>query len=353
MTSIADVYDVVVGVDTHLDTNTAAVMDRLGAVHAQATAGTDPAGLAELLAFADAHTPAGARRLWAIDGTRAHGQGLTRLLQAGGENVAEAPKPAPAARRRGGKSDALDAVAAGRAVLAQPVEGIATPRADGPREALRMLLARRRHHSDTRTATVNLVKSVILTADNELRGALRGRSTTAQIRHLTQLPAEPDLPVDQHTRRQLLTSLAHQIRTPDRQLTDNHRQLRALVTQLCPPLLQQPGVGPVTAAVALTTWSHPGRVRSEAAYAALAGATPIPVASGRTDRHRLNRGGDRTLNAALHTIVLTRRRIDPATRAYVTRRRAQGRTNREITRCLKRYIARQLHHTMTAHHRTT
>ena len=353
MSSIADVYEVVVSVDTHTDTHTAAVLDRLGAVRAQATAGTDPAGLTELLTFADAHTPPGARRLWVIDGTRAHGQGLTRLLHAAGETVAEAPKPAVrGAYRRGGKSDARDAVAAGRAVLAQPVEGLATPRADGPREALRMLLACRRHHSDTRTATINLLKSLILTADEPLRGALRGRPTTAQVRHLLHLPTEPGLPVDQHTRRQLLTNLAQQIHTLTQLLADNHRQLRTLVGHLCPPLLAQPGVGPVTAAIALTAWSHPGRVRSEAAYAALAGANPIPVASGRTDRHRLNRGGDRTLNVALHTIAITRRRTDPTTRAYLQRRQAQGRTTKEITRCLKRYIARQLYRTMTTHHHT-
>ena len=353
MTSIADVYDLVVSVDTHADTHTAAVMDRVGAVHAQTTAGTDPAGLTELLTFADAHTGAGARRLWVVDGTRSHGQGLTRRLHAVGETVAEAPKPAVSgARRRGGKSDLLDAVAAGRAVLAQPVQGIAIPRADGPREALRMLLTCRRHHSDTRTAAINLLKSLILTADEPLRTHLRRLGTAAQVTALTTLTDDPHLPVEHRVRRQQLTALAQQIHTLTQLLADNNRQLRTLVDQLCPPLLQHPGVGPVTAAVALTTWSHPGRVRSEAAYAALAGVNPIPVSSGRTDRHRLNRGGDRTLNAALHTIALTRRRTDPTTRAYVHRRHAQGRTSKEITRCLKRYIARQLYRTITAHHNT-
>ncbi|WP_431948462.1 transposase, partial [Micromonospora marina] len=160
------------------------------------------------------------------------------------------------------------------------------------------------------------------------------------------------LPIEQRTRRRELAILAQQIQTLDATLATNYRHLRTLVAQLCPPLLDKPGVGPVTAAIALTAWSHPGRIRSEAAYATLAGAAPIPVASGRTDRHRLNRGGDRTLNSALHTIALTRRRIHPETRDYITRRRAEGRTTREITRCLKRYIARQLYRTITAHHRT-
>lgn len=351
---IADRYEVVVGVDTHTDTHTAVVVDRLGGVLAQVTVSTDADGLSRLLAFAAAHTPPGGRRLWAVEGTRAHGQGLHRLLTAAGEPVCEAPKPAAAARRRGGKSDQLDAVAAAHAVLALPADRIAVPRSNGPREALRLLLVCRRHHSDARTAAINLVKALILTADDPLRQALRGLSTTTQIARLAalDLPDETDLPIEEHTRRRELATLARQIQTLDAALATNYRHLHTLVTQLCPPLLDQPGVGPVTAAIALTAWSHPGRVRSEAAYATLAGAAPIPVASGRTDRHRLNRGGDRTLNSALHTIALTRRRIHPETRDYITRRRAEGRTTREITRCLKRYIARQLYRTITAYHRT-
>ncbi|MEU1238719.1 IS110 family RNA-guided transposase [Micromonospora aurantiaca (nom. illeg.)] len=344
----------VVGVDTHTDTHTAAVVDRLGGVLAQVTVSTDPDGLSRLLAFAVAHTPPQGRRLWAVEGTRSHGQGLCRLLTAADEPVCEAPKPPAAARRRGGKSDQLDAVAAAHTVLALPAERIAVPRSDGPREALRLLLICRRHHTDARTAAVNLVKALILTADDTLREALRGLSTTIQIARLAalELPETTALPCEEHTRRRELVTLARHIHILDATLADNHQRLRALVTELCPPLLDQPGVGPVTAAIALTAWSHPGRVRSEAAYATLAGAAPIPVASGRTDRHRLNRGGDRTLNSALHTIALTRRRIHPETRDYITRRHAEGRTTREITRCLKRYIARQLYRTITTHHQT-
>ena len=149
-------------------------------------------------------------------------------------------------------------------------------------------------------------------------------------------------------RRQRLVALARDIASMNAALKDNLRQLRALVATMCPALLEQPGVGPVTAAVALTAWSHRDRLRSEAAYAALAGVNPIPASSGRTVRHRLNRGGDRALNTALHTIVLTRRRIHRPTRDYVARRRAQGRTHREIDRCLKRYVARQLFRIMQA-----
>lgn len=115
-------------------------------------------------------------------------------------------------------------------------------------------------------------------------------------------------------------------------------------------LLDKPGVGPVTAAVAITAWSHPGRVRSEAAFACLAGVNPIPASSGNTTRHRLNRGGDRRLNQALHMATVTRMRMDPATRAYTDKRRAEGRTTKEIRRCLKRYLARQIYRHLNATH---
>ncbi|MFK3979580.1 IS110 family transposase [Micromonospora sp. NPDC050397] len=351
MTIVADTADLVIGVDTHTDTHTAVIVDRVGRVLADITVTTDPDGLTRLLTFADDHTPAGHQRLWAVEGTRSHGQGLHRLLHAAAETVVEAAKPVTANRRRGGKSDSADALHAARACLATTHP--ATPRANGTREALRILLTVRRHHSDTRTATINLIKSLILTADDPLRADLRHLTTNQQITYLTTLDKPDNTNTETTTRRHELHTLATLVADLDTTLRDNHRRLRALVTDLCPPLLAQPGVGPVTAAVALTTWSHPGRVRSEAAYANLAGTAPIPASSGRTNRHRLNRGGDRTLNSALHTIMLTRRRTDPATRDYITRRQNEGRTNPEINRCLKRYIARQLYRIMQANHTTT
>jgi transposase len=142
--------------------------------------------------------------------------------------------------------------------------------------------------------------------------------------------------------------LAVTIRALEQALRANKRQLRELVESLAPGLTSCRGVGPVSAGHAIVAFSHPGRIHSEAAYAMLAGAAPIPASSGRTVRHRLNRGGDRRLNAALHTIAVTRMRDCPTTRAYLARRRAQGLTDREIRRCLKRYIARQLYRRLTA-----
>ncbi len=342
MTIVAETVDAVIGVDTHTDTHSAAVVTPLGAVLAQHTVPADPAGYAELIAWAGAHAP-GRRLLWAVEGTRAHGVGLCRALTAAAATVVQAPNPPSAGKRRGGKSDPLDAIAAARAVLATAHP--AQPRADGIREDLRTLLVCRRHYTDTRTATVNLLKSLILTADDNVRTVLRGLPTTRQVSHLL----TSDLPGTDPIRTSLLTDLARQIRVLDQHLADNLRQLRALIRTWVPTLLDQPGIGPVSAATILTSWSHPGRVRSEAAFAALAGASPIPASSGRITRYRLNRGGDRSLNAALHTIACSRRRYHQPTIDYTQRRTAEGKTPAEITRCIKRYLARQLYRHLQQH----
>jgi len=340
MPILAEQVEIVIGVDTHTDTYTAALLTSIGAVRAELTAPADPGGVDALLAWADTHS-ADTVRAWVVDGARSHGVGLTRRLRAAGERVLEAARVPGARRRRGGKSDPLDAILVARTALAAD-KPPGTPRADGDREALRLLHVARRHYTDTRTATVNVIKSLILTADDDLREQLRGLSTDRQIRHLTHLTPGTTGPTVDRIRREHLHTLATQVAALDRLITDNLKHLRTVVRALCPALLDQPGVGPVTAAIALTAWSHRGRLRSEAAFAALAGVNPIPASSGRTTRHRLNRGGDRTLNSALHTIARTRSRCHPTTQAYIARRTAQGRTNNEINRCLKRYIARQL-----------
>lgn len=350
MSILADRVDVVVGVDTHTDTHTAALLTCVGKVLDQLTVTADAAGGAALLAWAHRHG-AGARRAWVIDGARSHGVGLTRQLHTAGEQVIEAARVGGQNRRRGGKSDALDAIHVARTALA--ATQVATPRSDSHREALRILYVCRRHYSDTRTATVNLFKSLILTADEHLRAQLRNLNTHQQIRLAAELTHHHSTDPLTNLRRQQLAALAAEVITLDQALKDNYTQLRTLVTAVCPALLTQHGVGPVTAAAALIAWSHHNRLHSEAAFAALAGANPIPASSGRTIRHRLNPGGDRTLNSALHTIVLTRRRHHQPTRDYVARRSAEGKTNREINRCLKRYVARQLFRIMQANPHTT
>jgi transposase len=339
---LAERVDIVVGVDTHTDTHTAVILTPVGAVVAEQTVTADPRGVAQVMSWVDELT-AGQRRAWVIDGARSHGIGLVRQLRAAGETLIEAPRTT---RRRGGKSDTLDAAHFGRAALA--ARHGAVPRIDGDREALRILHVCRRHYTDTRTATVNLFKSLILTADDDLRGRLRGLSSRKQIRQAAHLATTGPFDTLTRVRCEHLRALATQIITLDRLLADNLKQIRDLVGAVCPALLEQPGVGPVTAAIAYTTWSHHGRCRSEAAFAALAGVNPIPASSGRTTRHRLNRGGDRTLNSALHIIAKVRLRMHPPTRDYLARRTAEGRNRKEINRCIKRYIARQLFRIMQA-----
>jgi transposase len=341
----------VIGVDTHTDSHTAALIDELGAVMAQTQCPATAAGYARLRAWAETLVPAGQRVFWAVEGTRSHGHGLVRHLRAAGHRVVEAAKPASSKRRRGGKSDDLDAAHAAQAALAverDPTARHADPRADGTREGLRMLVVTRRHDTDMRTATINLFKSLLLGATT-LRETLRGLSTTRQIRAVTNLPDDPDADLETQIRLQTLRRAATTIHDLTQAITANEKQLRTLVQQACPGLLDLPGVGPVTAATLLTVWSHHGRIHSEAAFAAIAGISPLEASSGRITRHRLNRGGDRTLNAAVHTIATARRRMGHTpTTDYITHRTTEGLSQKEILRCLKRYIIRSLYRFLEA-----
>jgi transposase len=341
----------VIGVDTHTDSHTAALIDQLGTVIAQTGCAATPAGYAQLQAWAETLVPATQRLFWAVEGTRSHGHGLVRHLRTAGHRVVEAAKPASSKRRRGGKSDQLDAAHAAHSALAverDPTARHAEPRADGPREGLRMLIVTRRHDTDMRTATINLFKSLLLGAST-LRETVRGQSTARQVRTVANLPDDPDADLETRIRLHALRRAATTIHELTQAITANEKHLRTLVEQHCPGLLDLPGIGPVTAATLLTVWSHHGRIHSEAAFAAIGGISPLPASSGRITRHRLNRGGDRALNAALHTIATARRRMGhPPTSHYITHRTAEGRSQKEILRCLKRYIIRSLYRFLQA-----
>jgi transposase len=339
---LADLVDAVIGVDTHTGTHTAAVVDRLGAHLATIEVSADAAGYAQLIALAVSKSP-GPKIAWAVEGCGSHGAGLTAALAAAGHLVIEADRPKKA-RRRGGKSDQIDAVRAARQALAAP--GPAQPRTGDTREALRILLATREHATKTRTATVNTLKALILTAPEDLRAQFRGRPTAAQVRTALTLPSRPSQLLSHQHLRAALRQLARQISDQDATLKASLNNIRSLVRAWMPALLAEPGIGPISAAQLLVTWSHPGRFRSQAAFAALTGTAPTPASSGRTARHRLNPNGDRAANRARHTIAVNRLRYHAPTIAYATRRTAEGKTAREIRRCIKRYLARSIYRLM-------
>jgi transposase len=341
MPMLAEMVDAVIGVDTHLDSHALAVCAPSGAVLAQATIAADAGGYAAAVAFAAAHAP-GPRVSFAVEGSRSHGIGLARALAAAGQQVVEVERPKRAARRGKGKSDAIDAVLAARAALGYHLDRLPTPRADGDREALRILLAARRDATDERTAKVNALRALLRGGDHADAALARGRLSPARLAAIARRRGRAGHTREQATRLAEARRLALRITDLDRELAANTKTLTAIVDELVPGLLDRHGIGPVSAAQAIVSYSHHGRCRNDAAYARLGGAAPLEASSGKTVRHRLNRGGDRDLNRALHDIAKTRMRSCPRTRAYVERRRADGKTDREIRRCLKRYIAREL-----------
>ena len=340
MLMLAALVDGVIGVDTHRDTLTAAAVTNLGGVLAQTTTSADAAGYWQLLGFAHVHLPDAGRRCWAVEGAGSYGAGLTVFLQQHGERVIEVGRPKRPAQRSGAKSDALDAIRAAREALGQ--DRPATPRRRGEREALRVLLTTRRSATAARVAAIAQLKALIVGAPEELRAELRGRSTTGQITHCASLRQRPARSLEHRATVRALRATAQRIQQLQAEADQLQAELTILIRAIAPWLLEVPGVGPLSAAQVLVSWSHAGRFPSEAAFAALAGTNPIPASSGQVTRYRLNRGGDRQLNRALHTILLVRLRTDPDTRAYVARRTAEGKSRRDAKRCLRRVIARQL-----------
>jgi transposase len=339
VTMLADLVDVVIGVDTHKHTHTAAVITAAtGAAVEDLTVATDPDGYAELLALADRHS---GLRAWSIEGTGGYGAGLTRFLAERGERVIELDRPNRPARRNGAKSDPLDAVRAGREALSR--EHLAQPRAAGERAALSVRLAARRSAVDASTVAQRQLLALITAAPETIRARFRGLSTVLALTTAAGLRMSGSWDLETRTYAETIRHLARRALAMQTEAAVHEKAILTIVRSWRPDLLDQPGIGPIVAATVLCAWSHPGRCRNDAAFANLAGVAPIPASSGLTTRYRLNRCGDRQLNRALHVIVLSRLRYDPTTRAYAQRRRAEGRTDREIKRCLKRYIARQLY----------
>jgi hypothetical protein len=344
MGMLADRVDHVIGVDTHRDAHAAAVVAPSGGLEAQVRVAADAAGYKRLLRFASERAPG--RRVWAIESTGSFGSGLTTFLLERGEWVVEVDRPARPARRTGAKSDQLDAARAACEALAR--EHLAQPRRRGEREAIRVLLATRQGAILARTKAIGQLKALIVNAPEQLRQHVRKLTTDEQLARCARLRTSPSQSLEHRATIIALRSAARRALTLQAEAADLESQLEPLISELAPVLLAEAGVGVISAAQILNAWSHPGRFRSEAAFASLAGAAPIPASSGQTVRHRLNRGGDRQLNRALHTIVLSRLTHHAETRAYAARRTAEGKTPREIRRCLKRHLARRLYRLLEA-----
>ena len=336
---LAHGLDYLLGADTHAASHTLAVVDaRSYRTVACLEVAANRAGYREALRFARRSAPG--RRAFALEGSGCYGAGLRRALQTAGETVYEVERPVGHGSRGRCKSDPLDAERAARALLGGLAGG--QPRTGEQREALRALLVARDSAVAAATAATNELRALILTAPDQLRERLQGRSQAALVRECLRLRPHAYADPSSQGVTLALRSLACRLQALRAEARSLEHELARRTKRLAPQLVCQHGVGAITAATILVAWSHPGRLRSEAAFARLAGAAPIPASSGKTVRHRLDRGGDRKLNRALHTIILCRRRSNSQTQTYIQRRLAEGKTSREAVRCLKRYLARSL-----------
>lgn len=338
-TMAKDTRGVVGGVDTHADTHTAAVVDEVGRLLEHRQFPATPVGYRALVAWMHRF---GRLQLVGVEGTGSYGAGLARFLAGQGVRVVEVDRPDRKARRSRGKSDPIDAEAAARAALSGRAGG--TPKSrTGQVEAIRVLRVARNGAVKAHIAAINSLISTVGTAPEPLRtrlGSLTGKALVDAAAALRPSGAISDPTAATKT---ALRRMARRCQALRAEIADADDELKALVTAVAPQLLDRPGVGPEVSGQLLTTaGDNPDRLRNESAFSLLCGSSPLLASSGRTDRHRLNRGGDRQANSALHTVVLSRMRYHPPTRAYVERRTKEGLSKREIMRCLKRYVAREL-----------
>ncbi len=340
MTTIADEgCRVTVGIDTHGEVHVAAVLDERGRLLATASFVTTAKGHRQLERWAGGF---GVIDAVGIEGTGAWGAGVARHFSAGGHRVVEVDRPDRKTRRMRGKSDTIDAEAAARAVQAGTATG--TPKTRSGRiEAIRALRVARRSAIKARSQAAHQLHCLVSTAPDELRDELRALRLAELVETAARFrPGDPCNPTQ--ATKTALRSIARRYQQLTAELDDLDELLDPLVAETAPNLVALNGVGTdVAGQLLVTAGDNPDRLRSDAAFSHLCGSSPIPASSGRTNRHRLNRGGDRAANAALYRIVLCRLRWDPRTRHYVERRTNEGLTKPEIIRCLKRYIAREIY----------
>jgi transposase len=335
--------EVILGVDTHLDFHVAVAVDHLGRRLGESSVPTTVQGYERLLRWAERFGPV---RCVGVEGTSSYGAGLARHLGTKGIEVLEVERPEH--RRRGShrnleKSDPSDAEAAARAVLAGEASGV--PKSgDGRVEMIRVLRAARRSAMKARTQAANQLQGLRVTAPEQLRHRLRGLSTKelVSVAARFRLAGGPsDVP---KATRFALRLVARRYEALSSEIAELDAHLDQLVGQVAPELVALPGIGTDSAATLLTVaGDNPQRLGSEASFANLCGVAPIEASSGKVVRHRLNRGGNREANRALYMICLARMRRDRRTQEYVARRTAEGKSKREIIRCLKRYVAREVY----------
>ncbi|WP_340541101.1 IS110 family transposase [Nocardioides sp. GXZ039] len=345
MSIVADAYTYVVGVDTHAATHHYAIIEaRTGGLVADAEFPTHTKGLLRAADWIARRTGAPTGQdldqvLVSIEGTRSYGAQITTLLAHSGYRVVDAPCPK---RERGaGKNDRIDATTAARGSLYKRPDQLADARAGHTSTSLQILLTARNSMTNERTRAINALIALLRVHDLGIEARHKiNRSTIATI--ATWRTRKNDTPTHATARAEAIR-LAARILTLDTETNNNEKALLDIVKATAPTLLDLIGVGPVNAAIILTAWSHPGRVRNEASFAKLGGVSPLEISSGQRHEHRLNRTGDRQLNRALHSIANTRMRYDPRTRNYLERRSTQKLTKPRIRRCLKRYIAREIY----------
>jgi transposase len=336
----ASVDGVVLGVDTHLDLHVAVALDQLGRRLGELTVPTTTRGYERLLRWAEGFGPVGCA---GIEGTSSYGAGLARHLKAAGVSVVEVERPKRRHLRRKGKSDPIDAEAAAKAVLAG--EAVGEPKSgDGKVEMMRTLRSARQSAVKARTQAANQLKALLVTAPEVLRHRLRELPTKELVTTCARLRPGDDPDNIERATKFALRSVARRHEALSEEITQLDAQLDRLVAEVVPGLISLPALGTHHAATLLVVaGDNPERLRSEASFASLCGVSPIEASSGKVVRHRLNRGGNRDANRALHMICVVRMGSDKRTREYVARRSAEGKSKWEIMRCLKRYIAREVY----------
>ena len=338
--TIVETRPITGGVDTHLDVHVAAALDSNGGVLGVESFATTTTGFGELHAWLCRF---GSLDRVGVEGTGAYGAGLSRFLRGVGVAVIEVDRPSRQARRRHGKSDIIDAIEAARAALSGRARSVAKT-ADGNVEAIRVLMIAYRSGRDARTTCLNQLRHLGFTAPDDLRERFRGVRVEVLARDAATLRPNPNGDRVTYATKLAMQTLGRRVLDIDADCAHLHGELTGLVRVTAPSLLQLSGVGVHTAALLLVAaGDNAERIGSEAAFAHLCGVAPIHASSGKTIRHRLNRGGNRQANHALWRIVFTRMGSDPRTRAYVERRLTEGRSKPEIMRVLKRYVAREVY----------